>query len=96
MIFEVCTDSIEGTILAKQYGAKRVELCSALTVGGLTPSIGLTKECLAVGGVEVHVMIRHSEGGFVYTPSDMAIMRQDIEQMAKAGVLWPSVQYLDA
>lgn len=86
MIFEVCTDSIEGTILAKQYGAKRVELCSALTVGGLIPSIGLVKECTAVGGIEIHIMIRHTEGGFEYTPSDMAIMRQDIEQMAEAGV----------
>ena len=86
MTFEVCIDSIEGAVLAKQYGVKRVELCSALTVGGLTPSYGLVQECVNVNGVEVHVMIRHTEGGFVYTPSDMAIMRQDIEAMAKAGV----------
>lgn len=85
MIFEVCIDSIEGVILAKQYGAKRVELCSALSLGGLTPSYGLVQECVNVNGVEVHAMIRHVEGGFVYAPSDMAIMRQDIENIAKTG-----------
>ena len=86
MIFEVCTDSVEGTILAKQYGAKRVELCSALSVGGLTPSISLVEECVQIRGVEVHAMIRHTEGWFVYTPSDISIMRKDIEHLAKTGV----------
>lgn len=85
MTFEICVDSVEGTVLAKQYGTKRVELCSALSVGGLTPSFGLVKDCVNVGGVEVHVMIRHVEGGFVYTPSDITIMRYDIENIAKAG-----------
>ena len=41
MTFEVCTDSVDGAIAAARYGAKRIELCSALSVGGLTPNFVL-------------------------------------------------------
>ncbi len=88
MILEVCIDSPEGVLLAKKYGAKRVELCSALSVGGLTPSIGLVRQCLdsADDEVEIHAMIRHREGGFVYSTSEVEIMKEDIIQLAKIGV----------
>jgi copper homeostasis protein len=84
MIFEFCIDSIEGAIAAQQYRAKRVELCSALNVGGLTPSYGLIQQC-AQQDVEVHVMIRHIEGGFVYAKEDILVMEQDIKMAKKAG-----------
>lgn len=85
MIFEVCIDSYEGALLAKKYAAKRVELCSALSVGGLNPSIALTKKCSTLSDLEVHVMIRHTEGGFVYSDSAIQIMKEDIRQFASAG-----------
>lgn len=66
MNFEICTDSLDGVLAATKYGAKRIELCSALSVGGLTPSFGLIKQCVEKSNVEVHVMIRHKEGGFDY------------------------------
>ena len=85
MTFEICTDSLEGAIVAKKYGAKRFELCAALSVGGLTPSFGLIKQCVEKSIVEVHVMIRHKEGGFYYTLADIEIMKLDIIAAKNAG-----------
>jgi copper homeostasis protein len=83
MKIEFCIDSVNGAIAAKKHGANRVELCSALNVGGLTPSFGLIKQC-AAQGVEVHVMIRHNEGGFTYSKADILIMLEDIKMAKKA------------
>ena len=85
MILEICIDSVEGAQLAWKYKAKRVELCSALSVGGLTPSISLTASCAAIAEVEVHAMLRSREGGFVYTAPEVNDMRLDIGRLAKAG-----------
>ena len=85
MIFEICADSLDAVKLAEKYKVKRVELCSALSVGGLTPSVGLIEECCSVGDVEVHVMIRHKEGNFIYSPEDIQIMENDIIASADAG-----------
>lgn len=85
MIFELCTDSFEGAKMAQKYGAKRIELCSALSVGGLTPSPSLTALCAAIGSIETHVMIRPREGDFVYSASEIEVMKNDIRLQAEAG-----------
>jgi copper homeostasis protein len=85
MNFEICTDSVAGIIAAEKYGVQRIELCSALSVGGLTPSFGLIKQCTEKSTVEVHVMIRHKEGGFIYTKNDIEIMKRDIKVAKRAG-----------
>jgi copper homeostasis protein len=85
MIFELCTDSLEGALTANKFGIKRIELCSALSVGGLTPNFGLIKQCVARTNVEVHVMIRHREGDFYYTKDDVELMKIDIEMAQLAG-----------
>ncbi len=77
MILEVCADSYETCQLAEKYGAKRVELCSGLSVGGLTPSPALIQKCSSLD-IEIHVMIRHREGGFVYSDEEIEIMISDI------------------
>lgn len=84
MIVEFCIDTVDGAIAAQKYGAKRVELCSALGVGGLTPSLGLIKQCKMASTVEVHVMLRHIEGGFNYNESDVQIMLKDISGVKAA------------
>jgi len=84
MKIEFCIDSVDGAIAAMKYGADRVELCSSLSVGGLTPSFGLIKQC-AQQGVEVHVMIRHIVGGFNYSKEDVLIMLHDIKMVKDAG-----------
>ena len=85
MILEICGDSLESYKLAKQFAVKRIELCSALSVGGLTPSIGSLEECANIGGVEIHAMIRHLEGGFIYSAKDIGIMIKDISNVSIAG-----------
>ncbi len=85
MIFELCTDSFTGAKLAQQYGVKRIELCSALSVGGLTPSPALTTLCATIPKVETHVMIRPTEGDFVYSAADVEVMMKDIQLQAEAG-----------
>lgn len=85
MIFELCTDSLEGALTADKFGVKRIELCSALSVGGLTPNYGLIKQCVFRTNVEVHVMIRHREGNFYYTKDDIDLMKIDIEMAKLAG-----------
>lgn len=85
MNFELCTDSLEGALTADKFGFKRIELCSALSIGGLTPSVGLIEQCVKQSSVEVHVMIRHKEGGFNYSSVDINIMKTDINAAATAG-----------
>ena len=77
MNFEICTDSVEGAIVAGELGAKRIELCAALSVGGLTPNYGLIQQCVEKSSVEVHVMLRHKVGGFCYSDKDVELMKID-------------------
>jgi copper homeostasis protein len=85
MEIEICIDRLEQARAALKFGAKRVELCSALDLGGLTPSFGLTRQCADLGGLEVHVMIRTHGGGFIYSIEDIEIMKFDMESLHKAG-----------
>ena len=85
MNFELCTDSLEGALIAQKYRFKRIELCSVLSVGGLTPSFGLIEQCVKKSNIEVHVMIRHKEGGFNYDTADIELMKLDIKAAKNAG-----------
>lgn len=58
MILEVCVDSYTSMVTAKNAGANRIELCSALNIGGLTPSYGLMKKAKEIEDIEIFVMIR--------------------------------------
>lgn len=86
MIFELCTDSLAGVFAAQKYNCKRVELCAALSLGGLTPSYGLVKVCLEYSNIEIHAMIRPREGDFVYTDVEILQMKTNIKQLASLGV----------
>ena len=77
---EVCTASMRNVQAAVAGGAKRIELCSALSVGGLTPSIGLLREVRALyPELRIHVLIRPREGDFVYSEEELRVMERDIE-----------------
>lgn len=83
---EVCTVSTAGVIAAREGGAGRVELCSALEVGGVTPSPGLIRESrLAVPDIVIHVLIRPRGGDFVYDNYEINAMIQDIRMACDNG-----------
>ncbi|MDI1243636.1 MAG: copper homeostasis protein CutC [bacterium] len=77
--FEICVDSPEGVIAARDGRADRVELCDNLFEGGTTPSIGSIKMARRVGGIKLHVIIRPRGGDFLYSDVEFETMRMDIE-----------------
>jgi copper homeostasis protein len=85
ILLEVCIDSIDGLAAAVQGGAGRIELCSALEIGGLTPSLGLMRAA-ADCGVPVFAMIRPRAGDFCFSPAEVAVMRADIAAARAAGM----------
>lgn len=86
LILEVCAGDIESVRAAARGGADRVELCCALSEGGLTPSVGMIEEALTVDGIKVNVLIRPRSGDFIYSEDEMRVMIRDIETCRRLGV----------
>lgn len=82
---EICVDTIEGAEIAADAGADRIELCSALGVGGLTPSFGLMQAAAALP-VPSYAMIRPRAGNFTYSEAEAEIMKSDIVAAGEAGL----------
>lgn len=85
ILLEVCVDDLAGLEAAISGGADRIELCSALSTGGLTPSAGLMSAA-AKSSVPVYAMIRPRIGAFVYTQRELELMCEDIQFAASAGI----------
>ncbi|MFC7407175.1 copper homeostasis protein CutC [Georgenia alba] len=85
MLLEIAVQDAEGARVAREGGADRLELCQALDVGGLTPSVGVTELVTALG-VPVRALVRARAGGFVHTATEVSAMVRDIEALLDAGV----------
>lgn len=79
MLLEICTASVEDCLTAQAGGADRVELNSALALGGLTPSLGLLREARQELRIPLIAMIRPRPAGFCYCASEFRVMQRDIE-----------------
>jgi len=78
VIFEVCAETLQACTAAREGGADRIELCSALSEDGLTASHGLIRAAVEQTGLPIHVLIRPRAGDFVYTNEEFSLMREDI------------------
>ncbi|NBE09664.1 copper homeostasis protein CutC [Paragemmobacter ruber] len=85
ILLEVCVEDAAGLGAALRGGAGRIELCSALALGGLTPSPGLM-QAAAQAGRPVLAMIRPRAGDFVWSSEDLRQMRGDIAAARAAGL----------
>lgn len=85
LTIEVCASTLQSCLAALESGADRVELCSALAEGGVTPSYALIKAACALEGLRVHVLIRPRGGDFCYSQAEVALMCEDIRCCRRLG-----------
>ncbi|CEN36286.1 copper homeostasis protein CutC [Capnocytophaga cynodegmi] len=85
MVFEICASSFESARNAQLAGANRIELCSELGVGGVTPSYGLIKKVMDELSIENCVLIRPRSGNFTYTDEEFDVMFRDISFCRELG-----------
>ena len=88
MIYEFCAENVTLLEKAMEAGARRIELCDNLAVGGTTPCYGVTKAAVELAAnydTTIMTMIRPRGGDFVYNDLEIAIMLEDIRLTAQAG-----------
>lgn len=85
-LIEVCVDNIESIHTAIKAGADRIELCSALSVGGITPSWAFSQYAVKNSSIPINVMIRQRAGDFVFSSNEIAMMNDEIQMMRDLGV----------
>lgn len=84
-LLECCVDSVESAVAAKEGGASRLELCSNLIIGGTSPSLALFSEIRKQVDIRVHVLLRPRFGDFLYTPYELAVLREEAALFREAG-----------
>jgi copper homeostasis protein len=84
-VIEIATTDYASVKEAVTGGADRIELCAALSEGGLTPSMGLVKQCRADFSIALFPIIRIRSGDFLYTDAEFEIMKQDALYCKQAG-----------
>lgn len=84
MLVEIAVQDLAGAATAAEAGADRLELCTGLSTGGLTPSAGLIASVVTVG-LPVRVLIRCREGDFAYLDEEIGLMAEDIRRSRDLG-----------
>lgn len=82
---ECCVDSVESAIAAKKGGADRIELCSALVIGGLSPSQALYQKIREQVDIPIRVLLRPRFGDFCYTDFEHEIIKEEIKSFRNLG-----------
>jgi copper homeostasis protein len=85
MLIEACVETVASAMAAERGGAGRLELCASLCDAGTTPSAGTIAAVKARVAIPVFVIVRPRGGGFVYSDSELDVMRRDIEAARRLG-----------
>ena len=85
ILVEACVETVASALAAERGGASRLELCASLCDAGTTPSAGAIAAVKARVGIPVFVIVRPRGGGFVYSDSEIDVMRRDIEAVRHMG-----------
>ena len=91
---EICTPSRLSAVAAKEGGAKRIELCSNLEVGGLTPTDEDIVYCVQTLGLRTHVLVRPRAGNFLYNADEMAEIERTVMRCRQLGAAAVVVGFL--
>lgn len=84
-VLEICVDSLESARQAISAGADRLELCSALAVGGLTPYTALLRQIRTESDIPIRCLMRPRAGDFLYTAEELHLLRYQILELNAAG-----------
>src|SRR6202011_5825629 len=85
-VLEICVESVDHAVAAERGGAHRLELCTDLSSGGVTPSATLMQTVRRQVRIPVHVLIRPRAGDFCYSDSELEIMRNNIRAAKQLGM----------
>jgi copper homeostasis protein len=86
LVLEICVESVDHAVAAERGGAHRIELCSDLSSGGITPSAALMQAARRQVRIPIHVLIRPRTGNFCYSDHELEIMRKDILAAKELGM----------
>ncbi len=85
-IIEICLESAQSVIAAEKGGADRVELCSDLFEGGLSPSIGTVRTAKRYTSIPINAMVRPRGGDFCYSDIEFEVMKEEVRAFKEEGV----------
>lgn len=85
-LFELCAETLPVARIAQSAGADRVEICSQLSVGGVTADLDLVATVVQKLSIPVHALLRPREGDFVYSAAEFELMRRQLQQLKQIGV----------
>jgi copper homeostasis protein len=77
-LIEVCVDRLDSVQVCADAGVDRIELCAALSEGGITPSIGFLRSARKIFSGKIMMMIRPRAGDFLYSDGELELMQNDI------------------
>ena len=85
ILVEACVETLPHALAAAEGGAGRLELCSALGVGGLTPDASLVAACAQRLAIPVVAMVRARPGSFVLRPGELEELAREVSRMRTLG-----------
>lgn len=84
-LLEICTDSVESAVRAQEGGADRIELCSGLVIGGLSPSPAMFRQIRMYTDLKIRVLLRPRFGDFCYDKYEFLTLKEEVEMFRDLG-----------